>query len=231
MRFPRPANEPVLSCAPGSPERIALKKALEAAYQNPIEVRSYIGGRFVEGEPFWLSPPHRKNQKIGTAYKVGADQVQAAIDAALQAHKEWSAWPFERRAEIFLKAADLLTHKYRARANAACMIGQSKTIFQAEIDIIAELADFWRFNVHYAEWLQSWQPTSPPLTRDVLDYRPLEGFVLAITPFNFASIAGNLPTAPALMGNTVVWKPAETQVYSAQVILEVLLEAGLPPAS
>ncbi|MCL6614101.1 MAG: L-glutamate gamma-semialdehyde dehydrogenase [Firmicutes bacterium] len=131
-------------------------------------------------------------------------------------------------AEIFLKAADLLTHKYRAQANAACMIGQSKTVFQSEIDIIAELADFWRFNVHYADWLQSWQPTSPPLTRNTLDYRPLEGFVVAITPFNFASIAGNLPTAPALMGNTVVWKPAETQVYSARVILEVLLEAGLP---
>lgn len=228
MRFPRPANEPVLAYAPGSPERIALKKALEAAYRTPVEVRSYIGGRFVGGEPFPLAPPHRKNQVIGTAYRVGASQVEAAIEAALQAHRRWSEWPFERRAEIFLKAADLLTHKYRARANAACMIAQSKTVFQAEIDIIAELADFWRFNVHYADWLQSWQPTSPALTRNTLDYRPLEGFVLAITPFNFASIAGNLPTAPALMGNTVVWKAAETQVYAAQVILEILLEAGLP---
>nr|BAL56542.1 delta-1-pyrroline-5-carboxylate dehydrogenase [uncultured Bacteroidetes bacterium] len=228
MNFPRPQNEPVLAYAPGSPERAALENALQDAYRRTVEVRSWVGGKWMGGEPFTLHPPHRKAHILGTAYRINAEGVQAAIEAALQAHKSWSRWSFDRRAEIFLKAADLLTHKYRARANAACMIGQSKTIFQSEIDIIAELADFWRFNVHYAEWLMSWQPTSPALTRNRLDYRPLEGFVLAITPFNFASIAGNLPTAPALMGNTVVWKPAETQLYSAQAILEVLLEAGLP---
>lgn len=227
-KFPQPANEPVLSYTPGSAERESLQAALQSAYNRTIEVRSYIGGKFYEGTPFSMTAPHRKNHILGTAYRIGSAGVQAAIEAALKAHKEWSRWPFERRAEIFLKAADLLSQKYRAYANAACMIGQSKTIFQSEIDIIAELADFWRFNVHYAEWLQSWQPASPALTYNRLDYRPLEGFVLAITPFNFASIAGNLPTAPALMGNTVVWKCAETQLYSAQVILEVLLEAGLP---
>ncbi|MEN2993090.1 MAG: L-glutamate gamma-semialdehyde dehydrogenase [Bacteroidia bacterium] len=226
--FPFPANEPTLGYAPGSGERQHLEKALEQAYAQTAEVRSYIGGRFREGTPFPLTPPHRKSHVVGTAWRVGAEEVHEAIEAALRAHTFWSQWPFERRAEIFLKAADLLAHKYRFYANAACMIGQSKTIFQSEIDIIAELCDFWRFNVHYAEWLMRWQPTSPPLTRNVLEYRPLEGFVLAITPFNFASIAGNLPTAPALMGNVVVWKPAETQLYSARVILEVLLEAGLP---
>lgn len=228
LDFPLPANEPVLPYAPGSPERKALEQALAQAYATEVEVRSYIGGRFWEGEPFPIAPPHRKSQVIGVGYRVGAEGVRAAIEAALQAHRDWSRWPFERRAEIFLKAADLLSQKYRAQANAACMIGQSKTVFQSEIDIVAELADFWRFNVHYAEWLMRWQPSSPALTRNRMEYRPLEGFVLAITPFNFASIAGNLPTAPALMGNVVVWKPAETQVYSAKVILDILLEAGLP---
>ncbi len=223
-----PSNEPVLPHAPGSPERHALEKALQEAYSRQVEVRSYIGGRFWDGEAFPLIAPHRKNHILGTAYRVGPEGVQAAIEAALHAHKEWSRWSFERRAEIFLKAADLLSQKYRAYANAACMIGQSKTVFQSEIDIIAELADFWRFNVHYAEYLMRWQPFSPPTNRNRMDYRPLEGFVVAITPFNFASIAGNLPTAPAIMGNVVLWKPAETQLYSARVILEVLLEAGLP---
>ncbi|MCX8112690.1 MAG: L-glutamate gamma-semialdehyde dehydrogenase [Bacteroidia bacterium] len=226
--FPLPKNEPVLAHAPGSPERIALEKALNQLYNRQVEIRSYIGGRWWDGEPFLIAPPHRKSHPIGTGYRVGHEGVQAAIEAALRAHSSWSRWSFERRAEIFLKAADLLSQKYRAYANAACMIGQSKTVFQSEIDIIAELADFWRFNVHYAEYILRWQPYSPAATLNRMDYRPLEGFVLAITPFNFASIAGNLPTAPALLGNTVLWKPAETQLYSAQVILEVLLEAGLP---
>lgn len=228
-RYPRPHNEPVLTYAPGSVERLALQKALEAVYAGHKEVRSYVGGQWLKGEnQIPLSPPHRHQHVIGTAYKIGAQAVEKAIEAALKAHKTWSQWPFERRAEIFLKAADLLSQKHRNLANAACMVAQSKTVFQSEIDIIAELADFWRFNVHYAEWLQNWQPRSPALTYNRLDYRPLEGFVVAITPFNFASIAGNLPTAPALMGNVVLWKPAETQLYSAAVILEVLLEAGLP---
>ncbi|MEN3040183.1 MAG: L-glutamate gamma-semialdehyde dehydrogenase [Bacteroidia bacterium] len=226
--FPAPANEPVLSYASGSPERQALEKALSEAYSRSVEVRSYVGGEFLGGEPFSLTPPHRKSHVLGIAYRAGHQEVARAIEVALRAHREWSRWSFERRAEIFLKAADLLTQKHRARANAACMIGQSKTVFQSEIDIIAELADFWRFNVHYAEWIMRWQPYSPSATKNRVDYRPLEGFVLAITPFNFASIAGNLPTAPALLGNVVLWKPAETQLYSAQVILEVLLEAGLP---
>jgi len=228
MTFPRPANEPVLAYAPGSPERTALTEALNKAYQSHKEVRSYIGGEWIGGEPAPIVPPHRHKQVIGTRYKADRRAVEKAIEVALKAHREWRRWPFEQRAEIFLKAADLLSQKYRATANAACMIAQSKTVFQSEIDIIAELADFWRFNVHYADWLMSWQPTSPPYTRNRLDYRPLEGFVVAITPFNFASIGGNLPTAPALMGNVVLWKPAETQVYSAHVILEILLEAGLP---
>ncbi len=228
MTFPRPANEPVLSYAPGSPERTLLLQALASAYQGHKEVRNYVGGEWIEGEALPITPPHRHQQVIGTRYRADRATVEKAIEAALRAHREWQRWPFERRAEIFLKAADLLSQKYRAKANAACMIAQSKTIFQSEIDIVAELADFWRFNVHYAEWLMSWQPTSPPLTRNRMDYRPLEGFVVAITPFNFASIAGNLPTAPALMGNVVLWKPADTQTYSASVILEVLLEAGLP---
>ncbi|MCX7607201.1 MAG: L-glutamate gamma-semialdehyde dehydrogenase [Bacteroidia bacterium] len=227
--FPQPVNEVVLSYAPHSPERKSLESALLQAYERSVEVRSYIGGEYWGGEPFPLIPPHKKSHVVGTAYRADEQGVYAAIQAALRAHLEWSRWSFERRAEIFLKAADLLSHKYRAYANAACMIGQSKTVFQSEIDMIAELADFWRFNVHYAEWLMRWQPYSPSLTRNRLDYRPLEGFVLAITPFNFASIAGNLPTAPALMGNVVVWKPAESQLYSARVILEILLEAGLPP--
>ncbi|MCS6789684.1 MAG: L-glutamate gamma-semialdehyde dehydrogenase [Bacteroidia bacterium] len=226
--FPMPQNEPVLAHAPGSPERAALERALHEAYTRQVEVRSWIGGRFWEGEPFRLSPPHRKAHTLGTGYRIGKEAVQAAIDAALKAHRTWSRWSFAQRAEIFLKAADLLSQKYRAYANAACMIAQSKNVFQSEIDIIAELVDFWRFNVHYAEWLMSWQPHSPAFNRNRLDYRPLEGFIVAITPFNFASIAGNLPTAPALMGNVVLWKPAEAQVYSAKVILDVLLEAGLP---
>lgn len=226
--FPAPVNEPVLPHAPGSPERQALEAALHQAYTKTVEVRSFIAGRFWEGEPFPITPPHQKNHILGTAYRIGKEAIETAIQTALHAHREWSRWPFERRAEIFLKAADLISQKYRAYANAACMIGQSKTVFQSEIDIIAELADFWRFGVHYAEWLMRWQPASPPPTYNRMDYRPLEGFVVAITPFNFASIAGNLPSAPALMGNVVLWKPAESQLYSARVILEVLLEAGLP---
>ena len=228
MTFPRPANEPVLAYAPGSPERTALTQALHNAYQGYKEVRSFVGGEWIGGEPGPITPPHRHKQVIGTRYKADRTAVEKAIEVARKAHQAWQRWPFERRAEIFLKAADILSQKYRAVANAACMIAQSKTIFQSEIDIIAELADFWRFNVHYAEWLMSWQPRSPALTRNRLDYRPLEGFITAITPFNFASIGGNLPTAPALMGNTVLWKPAETQLYSAAVIMEILLEAGLP---
>ncbi|MCS7297313.1 MAG: L-glutamate gamma-semialdehyde dehydrogenase [Bacteroidia bacterium] len=226
--FPLPANEVVLSYAPGSAERQELLEALEHAYREHVQVHSFIGGKRWEGTPFSLAAPHRKHHLLGTAYRLGHEGVEAAIQAALQAHREWSRWPFERRAEIFLKAADLLSHKYRAAANAACMIGQSKTVFQSEIDIIAELADFWRFNVHYAEWIMRWQPSSPSGVRNRLDYRPLEGFIVAITPFNFASIAGNLPSAPALMGNVVLWKPAETQLYSARIILDILLEAGLP---
>lgn len=228
MPFVRPANEPVLAYAPGSPERAALVEALSKAYQGHKEIRSYVGGEWLGGADLPITPPHRHQQVIGTRYRSDRKAVERAIEAALKAHREWRRWPFERRAEIFLKAADLLSQKYRAIANAACMIAQSKTVFQSEIDIIAELADFWRFNVHYAEWLMSWQPASPAYTRNRMDYRPLEGFVVAITPFNFASIGGNLPTAPALMGNVVLWKPAETQVYSASVILEILLEAGLP---
>ncbi len=228
MNFPRPANEAILAYAPGSPERATLTEALNRVYQSHKDVRSFVGGEWIGGEPAPITPPHRHKQVIGTRYKGDRTTVEKAIEIAHKGQQAWRRWSFERRAEVFLKAADILSQKYRAAANAACMITQSKTVFQSEIDIIAELADFWRFNVHYAEWLMSWQPRSPARTRNRLDYRPLEGFVTAITPFNFASIGGNLPTAPALMGNVVLWKPAETQLYSAAVILEILLEAGLP---
>lgn len=227
--FPVPTNEPVLSYAPGSPERHALEKALEEAYQSHKEIGSFIGGSWEKkGTPYNWAPPHAKNKPLATYYKTDAQGVEKAIQTALQAHKSWRETPFEQRAAIFLKAADLISEKYRAYLNAACMIAQSKNVFQSEIDIIAELADFFRFNVAYAEWIYQWQPSSPARQWNKMEYRPLEGFVAAITPFNFASIAGNLPTAPALMGCVSVWKPAKTQIYSAIAILEVLLEAGLP---
>ena len=229
---PPPRNEPVLDYRPGSPERAAIREALAAlaeAAPGPLPMR--IGGADVhgEGEPFTVTAPHRHSLELGHGHTATEAEVRAAVDAALAARAEWAAASFESRAAVFLRAADLLAGPWRARVNAATMLGQSKTVIQAEIDAAAELVDFWRFNVHYAAGLDADQPASPPGAWNRLELRPLEGFVLAITPFNFTSIAGNLPTAPALMGNVVVWKPATTQQLAASLLMRVLEEAGLPP--
>lgn len=228
--LPKAVNEPVLSYAPGSPEKSALKAMLSSLKHDKVEIPMTIGGLKVEtGDLHGIHPPHEIHHTLGQYHRGNAAHVTNAIQAALQAKPDWERMPWHERAAIFLKAADLLAGPYRAKMNAATMLGQSKTVFQAEIDAVAELADFYRFNAKYMEEMYHLQPESSKTTWNRLEYRPLEGFVMAITPFNFTSIAGNLPGAPALMGNTVVWKPAETQIYSAAVIMEVLEAAGLPP--
>jgi 1-pyrroline-5-carboxylate dehydrogenase len=196
----------------------------------PHHLPLYIGGADVQGtgRPFTVTAPHRHQLVLGEGHTATQAEVTAAIDAALVARRDWAEASFESRAAVFLRAADLLAGPWRARVNAATMLGQSKTVFQAEIDAAAELIDFWRFNVHFAAHLGDDQPISPPGVWNRMELRALEGFVLAITPFNFTSIAGNLPTAPALMGNTVVWKPATTQQLAASALMRVLEEAGLP---
>ncbi len=228
---PPPRNEPALEYRPGSSERAAVRQALDdIAASAPIDLPMRIDGANVEGagQAFSVTAPHRHSQVLGNGHTATEDDVRAAIDAALRARREWADAPFEARAAVFLRAADLLAGPWRARVNAATMLGQSKTVVQAEIDAAAELVDFWRFNVHYAAHLDADQPISPPGAWNRLELRPLEGFVLAITPFNFTSIAGNLPTSPALMGNTVVWKPATTQQLAASLLMRILEEAGLP---
>ncbi|HEX4754500.1 MAG TPA: L-glutamate gamma-semialdehyde dehydrogenase [Candidatus Dormibacteraeota bacterium] len=228
---PTPRNEPALDYRPGSPERAAVRQALDdIAASAPIDLPMRIDGANVEGtgHAFSVTAPHRHSQVLGEGHTATDGEVRGAIDAALRARREWADAPFEARAAVFLRAADLLAGPWRARVNAATMLGQSKTVVQAEIDAAAELVDFWRFNVHYAAHLDADQPISPPGAWNRLELRPLEGFVLAITPFNFTSIAGNLPTAPALMGNAVVWKPATTQQLAASLLMRVLEEAGLP---
>jgi 1-pyrroline-5-carboxylate dehydrogenase len=230
FNVPKPFNEPVLGYAPGSPERAALKNALNQLKSAQADIPMYIGGKEIRtGDRHVMRPPHELAHSLGHFHKGNSAHVQAAIDAALSAKTEWENTPWEQRAAIFLKAADLLAGPYRARMNAATMLAQSKNAFQAEIDAACEMADFFRFNVYYMTQIQAVQPDSMPGMWNRLEYRPLEGFVLAVTPFNFTSIAANLPTAPALLGNTVVWKPAETQIFSAQVIMDLLTEAGLPP--
>ena len=227
---PKPFNEPVLSYAPGTPERREVKAALKALASEKRELTLVIDGKEVRGEQkIDVRPPHRHKDVIAALHQGGPKEVQAAIGAAARAKPAWAAMPFEERAAIFLRAADLLSGRYRARANAATMLGQSKTVHQGEIDAACELVDFWRFNVHFAAELMKEQPLSPRGSWNRVDYRPLDGFVLAVTPFNFTSIAGNLPTAPAIVGNTVLWKPATTAGLSAQLIMDVLMEAGLPP--
>jgi 1-pyrroline-5-carboxylate dehydrogenase len=228
---PTPRNEPALEYRPGSPERTAVRQALnDIAASAPIDLPMRIDGADVEGagHAFSVTAPHRHSQVLGNGHTATEAEVRSAIDAALRARQQWADAPFEARAAVMLRAADLLAGPWRARVNAATMLGQSKTVVQAEIDAAAELVDFWRFNVHYAAHLDADQPISPPGAWNRLELRPLEGFVLAITPFNFTSIAGNLPTAPALMGNTVVWKPATTQQLAASLLMRVLEEAGLP---
>ncbi len=226
---PKAYNEPVLSYKPGSPERAELKAMLKKMKSEEIEIPMVIGGKPVTtGEKVAIHPPHELKHTLGYYYKGDASHVTMAIEAALEARKTWHNMPWEQRAAIFLRAADLLSGPYRAKINAATMLAQSKTAFQAEIDAACELADFFRFNVQYMTEIYSQQPASSKGIWNRLEYRPLEGFVYALTPFNFTSIAGNLPGAPALMGNVVVWKCSNTQVYSAKVIMDIFLEAGLP---
>src|ERR1041384_3442398 len=229
-KIPTPVNEPVLAYAPGSPERAELKKTLKELSGHQVEIPLLIGDKEVRsGRTVDVVMPHCHRHVLAKTHQAGPDDVQAAIAAARAAWHEWSTWGLERRAAVFLKAADLLATRYRPVVNAATMLGQSKTAHQAEIDAACELIDFFRFNVHFAERLYAEQPISASGTWNYLDYRPLEGFIYAITPFNFTSIGGNLPTAPAIMGNTVVWKPAATAVLSNYFILRLLEEAGLPP--
>ncbi|MEA5055330.1 MAG: aldehyde dehydrogenase family protein, partial [Propionicimonas sp.] len=228
---PLPANEKVLGYAPGSPERADLVQALESTAFHAEELDAWIGGEFRPGtgdHALEVRMPSDHSVLLGTARQASADDARAAIDAAVAAKHDWAAMSFDDRAAIFLRAAELLAGPYRARVNAATMLGQGKTAQQAEIDSACELIDFLRFNVGFARELYAHQPDSSALVWNRMDYRPLEGFVYAITPFNFTAIAGNLPTAPAIMGNTVIWKPALTQQRAATVVAQVLAEAGLP---
>jgi 1-pyrroline-5-carboxylate dehydrogenase len=230
FQVPVPVNEPVSDYAPGTSERAQLKNALREIAGQQIEIPLVIGGEEVRtGDTGRAVMPHDHGHLLATYHKAGADQVQRAIEAANAAWPEWSRMPWEDRAAIFLKAADILTCRRRAEINAAAMLDLSKTAHQSEIDAVAELADFWRFNPYYMMQIMQPQPGSVPSVWNMTEQRPLEGFVFAATPFNFASIAGNLPAAPAMMGNTVVWKPASSAVYIAYQIMRVLEEAGLPP--
>jgi len=227
--YPLPVNEPVLSYAPGSPEKAALKKALTELKSKEADIPMYIGSKEVRTQhKVAIHPPHEISHTLGYFHIGDEKHINLAIDAALAAKENWSQMSWETRAGIFLKAADLISTKYRATLNAATMLGQSKNAFQAEIDAACELIDFLRFNVHFLSQIYQQQPISSPGMHNRMEYRPLEGFVLAITPFNFTAIGGNLPTSAALCGNVVVWKPAHTQVYSAQVFMKILKEAGLP---
>ncbi len=229
-RIPAPRNEPVLGYAPGAPERAELKARLADLSARELEIPLVIGGREVRtGRLAEARAPHRHGQRLARWHQAGPAEVQAAIEAARAARREWAAWAPEERAAVFLRAAELLAGPWRQTLNAATMLGQSKTPHQAEIDAACEVIDFWRWNPHFMERMLADQPHSPPGQWNRLEYRPLEGFVLAVTPFNFTSIAANLPTAPALMGNTVVWKPASSAIYSAWHLLKLLEEAGLPP--
>jgi 1-pyrroline-5-carboxylate dehydrogenase len=229
FKIPTPINEPILSYAPGSKERAAIKKALAEARATVLDIPMYIGAEEVRTEnKKTLSPPHDHKHVLAHYHMGDKSHVEQAINAALAAKELWANLSWENRASIFLKAADLLAGPYRSKINAATMLGQSKNAFQAEIDSACELIDFIRFNVHFMGEIYSEQPISSPGVWNRLEYRPLEGFVFALTPFNFTAIAGNLPTSAAMMGNTVVWKPANTQIYAANVIMQVLKEAGLP---
>ena len=227
---PPPRNEPVHDYAPGSPERRALQAELKSMLSERVAAPLVINGARIEtGEIVNAVCPHDHEHVLAHVHQGGAAEAEQAIAAALAVHPEWSGSDWRVRASVFLKAADLLSGPWRARLNAATMLGQSKTVHQAEIDAAAELADFWRFNVHFMERLYQEQPLSPAGVWNRSDYRPLEGFVYAVTPFNFTAIAGNLPTAPALMGNTVLWKPSPHAMLSAHYVMALLEEAGLPP--
>src|SRR6266850_3690207 len=229
-RVPPPVNEPIKSYAPGSPERAALKDRLRSMSNERIDIPNIIGGKEVHtGELAESVMPHNHRHILAQWHRASAASIDQAVAAAKEAARDWANWAWEDRAAVFLKAAELLATTWRQTRNAATMLGQSKTAFQAEIDAASEMVDFWRFNPYYAQQIYSEQPISTHSTWNQMDYRPLEGFVYAVTPFNFTSIAGNLPTAPALMGNTVVWKPASSAMLSAYYIMKLLQEAGLPP--
>jgi 1-pyrroline-5-carboxylate dehydrogenase len=231
FNIPHPTNEPVLNYGPRSLERAALKEALEAGRAVQLDIPMYIGGKEVRtGLTGEIRPPHDHQHLLATYHIGDKKEINDAINAALAAKPDWENLPWEQRAAIFLKAADLLAGPYRAKVNAATMLGQSKNAYQAEIDSACELIDFLRFNVHYMTEIYAQQPPiSPKGVWNRVEQRPLEGFVFALTPFNFTAIAGNLPTSAALMGNVVVWKPADTQIYAANVLMQVFIEAGVPP--
>ena len=227
--YPIPVNEPVLSYAPGSKEKLALKEVLKELKSSKVDVPMYIGSEEVRtGKKKEIRPPHEIKRLLGHFHAGDASHVKMAIDAALKAKDKWANTSWENRANIFLKAADLLATRYRFYINGTTMLGQSKNCYQAEIDAACELIDFLRFNVHFLSDIYRQQPISGPGMNNRLEYRPLEGFVLAISPFNFTAIGGNLPTSAAMCGNVVVWKCANTQVYSAQMFMKILKEAGLP---
>jgi 1-pyrroline-5-carboxylate dehydrogenase len=229
FNYPMPVNEPVLSYAPNSVERKRLKEVLAELKKEQIDVPMYIGSKEVRtNKKGTLHPPHEIAHTLGTYSEGDERHVKQAIDAALAAKESWATMDWETRANIFLKAADLMATKYRPYMNGTTMLGQSKNAFQAEIDAACELIDFLRFNVHFLSEIYKQQPISSPGMHNRMEYRPLEGFVLAITPFNFTAIGGNLPTSAAMCGNVVVWKPAHTQIYSAQMFMRILKEAGLP---
>jgi 1-pyrroline-5-carboxylate dehydrogenase len=228
---PVPRNEPVRDYAPGSPERASLQAALAELGGRQHELTVTVDGRehMAGGARFDVVAPHDHGHVLGTGANATAEDAKAAVEAALRAGPAWRALPYDERAAVLLRAADLLSGPWRDRMNAATMLGQSKTCYQAEIDSACELADFWRFNVHFGRQVLQNQPASSPGVWNRMDYRPLEGFVYAITPFNFTAIAGNLPTAPALMGNAVIWKPSPTQGLAAHLTMRLLEEAGMPP--
>jgi 1-pyrroline-5-carboxylate dehydrogenase len=229
FNVPKPVNEPIKTYAPGSAEKKELKAALAAAREQEIDIPMYIGGEKITTEDKKrIAPPHDHQHTLGYFNQGNASHVQMAIDAALNAKTAWAAVSWEQRASIFLKAAELIAGPYRAKLNAATMLGQSKSVYQAEIDSACEIIDFLRFNVAYMSEIYAQQPISSPGIWNRVEHRPLEGFVFALTPFNFTAIAGNLPTSAAMMGNVVVWKPSNTQIYSANVLMEIFREAGVP---
>ncbi len=229
-RVPVPENEPVCAYEPGDPARDDLKAKLAELSSTEIEIPLIIGGREVRtGRMADGIVPHDHGHRVARWHLAGEEEARAAMDAAIDAQKEWGSWPWQERVSVFLRAAQLVTDRYRPTLNAATMLGQSKTAHQAEIDASAELADFFRFNAHYAQTIYEWQPAAAPGMWNWLDYRPLEGFVYAISPFNFTSIGGNLSGAPALMGCGVIWKPSHSAVYSNYFIAKIFEEAGMPP--